>query len=106
MPSPFNSKLFNDMAGTRAQPEGISFRTSGNGPPGGLNPFVGGLYGNQNSDRRLPMLDRIKGAGNTYSNIPLNQLTRRQKEFDGWQDMKYLGENMVRILIFLTEAQF
>lgn len=96
MPSPFNEKMLHGMSPGQAQPERIKFGFQAYGSSSGLNPFSNGGRYNEGPDRRLPMVDRVKGVGNTYSNIPLSELVRKQKEFDGWEEMQYLGENMVR----------
>ena len=95
MPSPFNEKVLHGMSGGKAQPEGIKFGFQAYGQSSGLGSFSDGIRYSGGPDRRLPMVDRVKGAGNTYSNIPLSELVRKQKEFDGWEEMQYLGENMV-----------
>ncbi|KAG9198551.1 hypothetical protein G6514_009853 [Epicoccum nigrum] len=47
------------------------------------------------SDRRIPMVPRIKGAGNTYLNVRLSELERKEDEFVENDHVQFLGENMV-----------
>lgn len=88
MPSPFNEKSVHDLIDSLAQPDGINFG------PNGLKK----KKHEKNPDRRLPMLERVIGSGNSYSKIPLHELERKKKEFIGWDHMQFLGENMVELL--------
>ena len=88
MPSPFNEKSVHDLIDSLAQPDGINFG------PNGLKK----KKPEKNPDRRLPMLERVIGSGNSYSKIPLHELERKKKEFIGWDHMQFLGENMVGLL--------
>ena len=47
------------------------------------------------SDRRIPMVPRIKGAGNTYLKVRLSELERKEDEFVENDHVQFLGENMV-----------
>jgi len=53
----------------------------------------------QDLDRRIPMLPRIKGAGNTYLKIRLSEIERKEDAFVESDHVQFLGENMVSQLI-------
>jgi hypothetical protein len=55
------------------------------------------LKKDQDADRRLPMIHHIRGNGSAYLNIPFSELEPKKREFIGWEDIEYLGENMVCI---------
>jgi hypothetical protein len=89
MPSPFPGETNQAMSGSLGLPEGLKFDTHRNEEE----------EQNQDPDRRIPMVPRIKGVGNIYWKIPLNELERKEDEFIECDHMQFLGENMVRQLL-------
>ncbi|KAJ4290882.1 hypothetical protein N0V90_010078 [Kalmusia sp. IMI 367209] len=102
MPSPFYEKMLNSTMGPNSGylPEGLMFGRhgyAGTKPPKQEQ--------NQHPDRRLPMLQRIQGVGTTYTNIPLSDLVPMQMDLIGWENMQYLGENMIARLLQIHLGQ-
>jgi hypothetical protein len=89
MPSSFTEEMKHSMSGGFGLPEGLKFEAHGNGED----------ERNQDPDGRIPMLPRIKGAGNTYSKIPLSELERKEDQFIECDHIQFLGENMVSLLL-------
>ena len=85
MPSSLTGELKHGTS--RALPEGLKFEAHGSGKDEDED--------NQDSDRRIPMLPRIKGAGNTYLKIRLSELEQKEDEFVENDHVQFLGENMV-----------
>ncbi|UPX11197.1 uncharacterized protein EKO05_0001817 [Ascochyta rabiei] len=86
----------------------LSTEDTEHGSGGGLALPEGFKFGAQRSerdiqdqdlDRRIPMIPRIKGAGNTYLKIRLSELERKEDEFVENDHVQFLGENMVARLL-------
>lgn len=89
MPSSVTEETGYIMSSGSGLPEGLKFEAHRNGDDDqDLDP-----------DTRIPMIPRIKGAGNTYSKIPLSELERKEDVFIDCDHMQFLGENMVRQLL-------
>jgi hypothetical protein len=99
MPDPFLEKLMGMDGPSQVLPfqglsDGIAYgRSHGRGdvymPKKMKNEKIRG------TDRRLPMVHCIQGAGSAHTNIPFSELEPKKREFIGWEDVQYLGENMV-----------
>jgi hypothetical protein len=96
MPSSFAEEKEHGMSGGFGLSEGLKYDAHGDGED------------NQDIDldRRIPMITRIKGAGNTYSKIPLSELERKEDEFIDSDHMQFLGENMVSQLFSNSQTHF
>jgi hypothetical protein len=91
MPDPFLEKLMGMYGNSHGLSDGIVYgRSHGRG-----DEHMPKNEKNQGTDRRLPMVYHIHGTGSAYTNIPFSELEPKKREFIGWEDVQYLGENMV-----------
>jgi hypothetical protein len=96
MPFSFAEERDHGMSGGFGLSEGLKYEAHGNGEDNQAAEL----------DRRIPMIPRIKGAGNTYSKIPLSELERKEDEFIDNDHMQFLGENMVSQLFSSWQTHF
>ena len=84
-PSLLNEETISNSPANPTLSEGFKFGAQGHEEDGvDLDP-----------DRRIPMVPRIKGAGNTYLKVRLSELERKEDEFVENDHVQFMGENMV-----------